>query len=260
MIKFFRKIRQQLLTENKLSKYLIYAIGEVILVVIGILIALQLNNLNDIKKNKGYEKEYLVRIQLDIKQDLAELERLFQGDTVKLDAYTFLGRYLHSDSIHTDPTLIVSKLGYAFGIQWFEGKNIVFDDMKSSGKTGLITSDSLRNSIQYYYRLFDEVIKEESVHNNSIIKYSDNIYPFFETGSGSDLGMPERWKENSNEKSFYKFYNSLINLDEDQKQIISNNFGLTKANILLNHKVRLLLYQEGLKTTKAIDAYLKQEK
>jgi len=43
MIKFFRKIRQQLLTENKFSKYLLYAIGEIVLVVIGILIALQLN-------------------------------------------------------------------------------------------------------------------------------------------------------------------------------------------------------------------------
>ncbi|WP_272023655.1 DUF6090 family protein [Olleya namhaensis] len=260
MIKFFRKIRQNLLSENKFSKYLIYAIGEIILVVIGILIALQLNNLNDIKKDKGDEKKYLARIQLDIKQDLAELERLFQGDTVKLDAYTYLGRFFNSDSIPTNPNLLLSKSGDAFGIHWFEGKNIVFDDMKSSGKTGLITSDSLRNSIQYYYRLFDEVIKEESVHNNSILKYSDNIYPFFETGSGVDLEMPERWKENSIEKSFYKYSNSLINLDEDQKKIISDNFGLTKANILLNHKMRLLLHKEGLKTIKAIDVYLKQEK
>ena len=55
MIKFFRRIRQQLLTENKLAKYLLYAIGEIILVVIGILIALQINNWNTSKiesKNK----------------------------------------------------------------------------------------------------------------------------------------------------------------------------------------------------------------
>ena len=55
MIKFFRRIRQQLLTENNLAKYLLYAIGEIILVVIGILIALQINNWNTSKiesKNK----------------------------------------------------------------------------------------------------------------------------------------------------------------------------------------------------------------
>lgn len=56
MIKFFRKIRQRLLTENKFSKYLLYAIGEIILVVIGILIAININNTNEanyfsIKKN-----------------------------------------------------------------------------------------------------------------------------------------------------------------------------------------------------------------
>ena len=55
MIKFFRKIRQKMLTENKFSKYLIYAIGEIVLVVIGILIALQINNWNEQrKKNQTY--------------------------------------------------------------------------------------------------------------------------------------------------------------------------------------------------------------
>ena len=48
MIKFFRKIRQRLLSENKFSKYLFYAIGEIVLVVIGILIALQVNNKNEL--------------------------------------------------------------------------------------------------------------------------------------------------------------------------------------------------------------------
>jgi len=51
MIKFFRSIRQRLLSENKFSKYLIYAIGEIVLVVIGILIALRINNWNESKKN-----------------------------------------------------------------------------------------------------------------------------------------------------------------------------------------------------------------
>ena len=52
MIKFFRKIRQRLLTENRLGKYLLYAIGEILLVVIGILIALSINNWNEERKNE----------------------------------------------------------------------------------------------------------------------------------------------------------------------------------------------------------------
>lgn len=66
MIKFFRKIRQKLLSENKFSKYLIYAIGEIVLVVIGILIALQINNLNEAKKTRTKEISYLANLKNDL--------------------------------------------------------------------------------------------------------------------------------------------------------------------------------------------------
>ena len=59
MIKFFRKIRQNLIMENKTSKYFKYAIGEIILVVIGILIALQINNWNENRKTKNFEHKIL---------------------------------------------------------------------------------------------------------------------------------------------------------------------------------------------------------
>jgi hypothetical protein len=71
MIKFFRKTRQKMLNENKFSKYLIYAIGEIILVVIGILIALQLNNANELSKLnrlvETYEKNLITELKVDLK-------------------------------------------------------------------------------------------------------------------------------------------------------------------------------------------------
>ena len=60
MIKFFRRIRKQLLTENKFSKYLLYAIGEIVLVVVGILIALSINNWNEWKKERIKEREIII--------------------------------------------------------------------------------------------------------------------------------------------------------------------------------------------------------
>ena len=69
MIKFFRKIRQKMLTENKFSKYLLYAIGEIVLVVIGILIALQINNWNESNKLKKEETLYLERLIIDLEKD-----------------------------------------------------------------------------------------------------------------------------------------------------------------------------------------------
>lgn len=76
MIKLFRKIRQQLLTENKFSKYLLYAIGEIILVVIGILIALQINNWNEDKKSSEFEFEMFAQILENLKQDKQSLKEI----------------------------------------------------------------------------------------------------------------------------------------------------------------------------------------
>src|SRR5210317_1401641 len=70
MIKFFRKIRQKLLMENKTSKYLKYAIGEIILVVIGILIALQINNWNTDRININRVKQYAKSLVQDLENDI----------------------------------------------------------------------------------------------------------------------------------------------------------------------------------------------
>ena len=77
MIKFFRKIRQSLLTQNKVSQYLFYAIGEIILVVIGILIALYINNANEKRKNNEKIATILKEIQKDILTDITESINLF---------------------------------------------------------------------------------------------------------------------------------------------------------------------------------------
>ena len=81
MIKFFRKIRQKTLTENKFSKYLLYAIGEIILVVIGILIALQINNLNEAKKTRTKEISYLKNIKTDLVITNLEIEQYISNRT-----------------------------------------------------------------------------------------------------------------------------------------------------------------------------------
>ncbi|MEH6748625.1 MAG: DUF6090 family protein [Maribacter arcticus] len=74
MIKFFRKIRQKLLTENKFSKYLIYAIGEIILVVIVILIALQLNTQKENNKKKEVGISFLTEMRTEVQSDLSALD------------------------------------------------------------------------------------------------------------------------------------------------------------------------------------------
>ena len=75
MIQFFRKACQKLLTENKYRKYLLYAIGEIMLVVIGILIALQINNWNTNQKNSHFEQSILIDIDLEITSNIERLKK-----------------------------------------------------------------------------------------------------------------------------------------------------------------------------------------
>ena len=74
MLKFFRKIRKNLLTEGNFSKYLLYALGEIILVVIGILIALQIDNWNSEKKDLKAERSYLTSLYGEFSTNLVNLE------------------------------------------------------------------------------------------------------------------------------------------------------------------------------------------
>lgn len=84
MIKFFRKIRQKLLSENKFTKYLFYALGEIVLVVIGILIALEINNWNQDKNEQNKIKEYAVSLIQDLEGDI-----IMTGQIKRYDAFTY---------------------------------------------------------------------------------------------------------------------------------------------------------------------------
>ena len=90
MIKFFRRIRQQLLSEGNTGKYLKYAIGEIILVVIGILIALQVNNWNEGKKIEQEQLLFLNTLKEDLNNDLEQLDQILTFQQEKLDTINVL--------------------------------------------------------------------------------------------------------------------------------------------------------------------------
>lgn len=90
MIKFFRNIRQNLLLENKTGKYFKYAIGEIVLVVIGILIALQINNLNEERKTENKRQVYYKQILQDFESDKDYIKKqtlIIDSNKVKFETY-----------------------------------------------------------------------------------------------------------------------------------------------------------------------------
>jgi hypothetical protein len=148
MIKFFRKIRQKMLTENKFSKYLLYAIGEIVLVVIGILIALQINNWNETRKIKKVEKEILNVLLEDLNSAKKYSNQYIINEQSYLDV---IEKILHNDSLKAILKSNDKTIEYFNKSFWdFEIKIPVintYSDLKNAGKIAIIQNDSIRNRL-----------------------------------------------------------------------------------------------------------------
>jgi hypothetical protein len=146
-MKFFRKIRQRLLTENKFSKYLIYAIGEIILVVIGILIALQINNWNEKRIEAKKATDYLYEFQKDLASDKIQFNYMIKLISNAIEAeLSLLQRKTNSmDSLHS--------IAAAIGAQSYQRSinKRSFDNVQNSGKSNLSGYEDLYARLSYYY-------------------------------------------------------------------------------------------------------------
>ena len=85
MINFLRRIRRDLISENKTSAYLIYAVGEVVLVVFGILIALQIDNWNEDKRIRNTEQQYLLALKEEFSFNKGELESIMDRNQLNFE-------------------------------------------------------------------------------------------------------------------------------------------------------------------------------
>jgi hypothetical protein len=166
MIKFFRKIRQNMLTENKFSKYLIYAIGEIILVVIGILIALSINNWNENRKQKIKEIEILSSIQESLKRDKIDLESVIPSNNRIRNSIDLLLNHMEKDLPYQD------SLKYHFfnsTTTWVANfQKSAFENLKSEG-INLISNKDLRKTIVEYYDAGIESSKWQSETYRAIV-------------------------------------------------------------------------------------------
>jgi len=161
MIKFFRKIRQKLLSENKFSKYLIYAVGEIILVVIGILIALQVNNQNQIKNEKKALKNYLEKIAINVKNDIKVAEFMIQTRTQQ-SLLCAQATELISKKDWSDQRKITNAIFAMIIEQPLNFNRSGFESLKNSGYLQHLDDSEIEELIYNYYNSVDKVIFEET--------------------------------------------------------------------------------------------------
>ena len=191
-----------MLIKNKFSKYLIYAIGEIVLVVIGILIALQINNWNEERKYKNLEIITLIEIQKGLKQALKENERSEKANLLTIENYEVLLEHFdkklpYSQSLNTNFRVLLGWQEPDFNYSGFE----IF---KSRGPD-LISNDSIKIKLLEIYEekiqyLVNDHNKTEWNYNNTVMTpfYTDN----FESDPKGFSAIPNDYLKLMNNQQF----------------------------------------------------------
>ena len=221
MIKFFRKIRQRLLSENKFSKYMIYAIGEIILVVIGILIALQINNWNEQRKDRAKEHILLNQLREDYQANLTQLEeKMATREKMIISAVELLEAFDYPERANRDS--VIKKIAVIGNDPTFDP---IKNDLNSSENLRLIRNVKLSRLLSNWSSDVVAVKEIEDVWTK--IVYNQYDLTTSELGIGRDLSnsfMNEQdhlWLLDKNQNSF-KIKIGKSKLGAPLKEILTN--------------------------------------
>lgn len=221
MIKFFRRIRQNLLSDGKTGQYLKYAIGEIVLVVIGILIALQINNWNQSKKDQKLEQQYYCRLLEDVKQDYNNYNNSIDLLNEKNRSNNILLQRLLDDTMPLDSISPYILKSIKYSIRGSSATTDAFEDIKSSGNLNIIKDFSVKNKLTSYY---------ESLASTSYVIESNGKAitdkRFFESGDFISSGMIhllEDFNTLDTSKVSFKTLKSKINFTEEVRLRMTND-------------------------------------
>lgn len=266
MIKFFRRIRQQLIVHNNFSKYLLYAIGEIVLVVIGILIALQINNWNEELKNQRNEYSFYRDILSDLEKDSIKLNGLNNYYKNRIEhAGWLLKKVRNPDSPfeneefgkHVEP-LYLGPLPVTY--------NSSYEAAKSSGAFANFKNEKILKNINQFYADFEEL---NAIMKATLNSLESNLEPLMATipenfitlESGAYVVMSQ-WHGNSGLYEFIDDIKDNRNLTVDIKTFIQKppfeHYLIGDLGRSFNALTSLKLREERLSKIKSeIKEYLK---
>ncbi|MDX1314035.1 MAG: DUF6090 family protein [Eudoraea sp.] len=202
MVNLFRQIRQTLLTENKFSKYLFYAIGEILLVVIGILIALQVNEYQEDKKARSKECEYLASLITDL-----TIEKNFLGTYAEFDkevisnAEALLQARYDQGNFRVDDTFS-KQLSILNNRSTFRKHNTTYRELLATGDLNLLMDQALKQEILLYFQKVDQY--ETIIRQNN--EYIDNHFAPLALRVGTHY-VPNhqlKWSKNIMDKGYIR--------------------------------------------------------
>jgi hypothetical protein len=261
MISFFRRIRQKMLSENKLSKYLIYAFGEIILVVIGILIALQINNANENLKKLQFEITILENIKEDILADKLDFELNLNYIKVEIANEQRLLDFMFNKVPHqTDDISFIDALGIDMLVVFH---NASFNNLQNND-IGLISNNDLYKKLTRFYDFYESGLKELENDHEYANTYKEKLFYFkkhfkvinhktkIEIGKGHEADI-DTWKQDFKRYDFeIKNVESLFS-DEEFKILLAESLFVNSIKFSFYEQ----LFEKINKINQAIDNELR---
>jgi hypothetical protein len=222
MIRLFKKDKKKFIYSRKIRNYLAYSIGEIILVVIGILIAVYINNwdLNQLKQDNG------VKALKIVKRDL-QTEKYVLEDFKK--RYSYTRKYL-IDILYNNKTDNLDSLKFHFGPYVHYKMNSEYISLKSSGKLNLISNSKLRSKLVNFYEVYYSIYKELEEEHKFFIDKRVNDYFFNQFPSDTSNFVDSKFvKSKLNDQTFKKILDQQIT----SLQYITENFYIEKIDELI---------------------------
>jgi len=227
--------------KNKTGKYLKYAVGEIVLVVIGILIALQLNDWNDHRKQIELENEYYCRLLDDVRLDKEQIQQLLQLAEDRLVASNQSVRLLLDERSEKIEIAAQVSLSAKAIYSDFEPNNSAYEDLKSGANLNIISDKSIIKALNHYFNKFEElksIIMINGKHAVDILFAHDD---YFANGSVQASIREGRFKSG---------------MDEDLKESLRS---LALEDNTLSPEMRMRLLNESLESvavnTRQIELY-----
>ena len=245
MIKFFRKIRQKLLMENKTGKYLKYAIGEIVLVVVGILIAVSINNWNENRKQNQSIKTSIHSLINDLKRDSIQLKRSIKGFRQDLDMLTNFNKRLSSPKATFDTLKHIARYEY---LPFFDPSNELnrntiislintgnMDFFGEKLKSEILSHNSMQLKL---LKTMDENISIflNSQYNQGLLMQSEYPHPLMASTTVKDPLLEKYW-ENKDENLFLDTMLSKLS-----GKMLMDNILLSTKEMLLDRTNKLIEY------------------
>jgi len=222
MIKIFRKIKRKMLAKNKLGTYLAYATGEIILVIVGILIALAINEHSNSENSLELRNSYIIQLNDEADRNLKKLTLLDdEAATMLKELDTVFKILLQKD--YTNPGLS-SKSFFLIMSKKFYPVMITYENLKFSGDLKLFNDLNLRNTISETYETFNPIEKLESSEQQAIEAYYENFL------------MPK-----------VKFRNMGVSSENYGKDIYFENMVLTRMTTIAQNREAYIKAIESLK-------------